>query len=229
MEKEDIAKENVNVRKSKKIIDYFFITFLIFVIGSIFGFIIETISISLVLGELEIRKGLVYGPFVQVYGIGAVAYYILLEIIKTKDIKKVFIYSMIIGGAIEYICSFLLEVFIGKVSWDYSNDFINFNGRTSLEYMIIWGIIGILFLKLIYPLFKKMESIIYIKWVKVITIIIFIFMSFNIWVSSVSAIRQTEREQGIQAEGKLDKWLDIYYPDEMLNKIYHNRYDPENL
>ena len=216
-------------KELEKYKDYVFIIFLIFMVGSIFGFIIETVSISLILGKLEIRKGLVYGPFIQVYGTGAVAYYILLEVIKTKDIKKVFVYSMLIGGTVEYVCSFLLEVFIDKVSWDYSNEFMNFNGRTSLEYMIIWGIIGVVFLKLFYPLLKKFEVIICKRWIKIITIILFVLMSFNIWVSSVSALRQIEREQNIEAEGKLDEWLDKYYPDEMLNKIYHNRYNPQEL
>ena len=216
-------------KELEKYKDYVLIIFLIFMVGSIFGFIIETVSISLILGKLEIRKGLVYGPFIQVYGTGAVAYYILLEVIKTKDIKKVFVYSMLIGGTVEYVCSFLLEVFIDKVSWDYSNEFMNFNGRTSLEYMIIWGIIGVVFLKLFYPLLKKFEVIICKRWIKIITIILFVLMSFNIWVSSVSALRQIEREQNIEAEGKLDEWLDKYYPDEMLNKIYHNRYNPQEL
>ena len=216
-------------KELEKYKDYVLIIFLIFMVGSIFGFIIETVSISLILGKLEIRKGLVYGPFIQVYGTGAVAYYILLEVIKTKDIKKVFVYSMLIGGTVEYVCSFLLEVFIDKVSWDYSNEFMNFNGRTSLEYMIIWGIIGVVFLKLFYPLLKKFEVIICKRCIKIITIILFVLMSFNIWVSSVSALRQIEREQNIEAEGKLDEWLDKYYPDEMLNKIYHNRYNPQEL
>ncbi len=219
MEKKDI--------KDKKILNYLLKLFLIFVICSIFGFIIETVSISLVLRTLEIRKGLVYGPFVQVYGIGGVAYYLLVT--KIKEPKKVFVLSMLLGGAVEYLTSFLQEVFLGKVSWDYSDSIIHFNGRTSIEYMIIWGIIGVIFLKGIYPIFQKLLPMIYFKKVRAATYVLLILMSFNIWISSVSALRQMEREDGIAADSKLDVLLDKYYPDEMLNKIYHNRYDPDEF
>ena len=227
--------------EDKKFLNYCIVIFCIFMIGSILGCIIETSLISFKLQTLEIRKGLLYGPFVQVYGMGAVIYYILFEKInKEKDKEKnknqgiligikIFLISMFLGGITEYICSFLLEVFTGKVSWEYSNYFMNFNGRTCISYMLIWGVIGILFGRFIYPLFKKMEKVIYIKWFRKIILIMFIIMSFNIWISAVSTLRQIERENEIEAKGKLDLFLDKYYPDELLNKIYHNRYDVEEL
>ena len=241
--------------EDKKFLNYCIMVFLIFMIGSIFGCILETLLISVKLQALEIRKGLIYGPFVQVYGMGTVIYYILFEIINKervegKDIIKenrkenikekrksrgiliwiqIFLISMFLGGITEYVCSFLLEIFTGKVSWDYSNYFMNFNGRTSMSYMLIWGAIGILFGKFIYPLFKKIEKVIYIKWFRKFILVIFIFMCFNAWVSAVSTLRQIEREDKIEAKGNLDIFLDKYYPDELLNKIYHNRYDAEEL
>ena len=47
--------------------------FWIFVIGSVFGFVIEMLYATIYTRTLVIRQGLIYGPFVQVYGMGAVA------------------------------------------------------------------------------------------------------------------------------------------------------------
>lgn len=56
----------------KKIIDFLIKIFWIFEIGSVFGFIIEMLYILVYTRTIEIRQGLIYGPFIQVYGIGAV-------------------------------------------------------------------------------------------------------------------------------------------------------------
>ena len=60
--------------KIKDIINFIIKIFWIFVIGSIFGFFLEMLYILAYSRTLEIRQGLIYGPFIQVYGMGAVAY-----------------------------------------------------------------------------------------------------------------------------------------------------------
>ena len=133
---------------------------------------------------LEIRQGLVYGPFIQIYGIGAVAYYILT--LNVQEPKKAFISGMIMGGALEYLCSFFQEIFFGTISWDYSNLFMNLNGRTSLLYCVYWGIIAVLYLKLVYPLLLKIEPLIYKKGAKIITVFMMLFMTFDITISCMA-------------------------------------------
>ena len=86
---------------------------------------------------LQIRQGLIYGPFIQIYGMGAIAYHILISVIKDNP-KKAFFGGMIMGGSLEYICSFLQEIFFGTISWDYSKLFMNLNGRTCLLYCVYW-------------------------------------------------------------------------------------------
>ena len=64
--------------------------FWIFVIISIFGCILETIVCFVQKGHFEIRQGVIYGPFIPVYGAGAVIYYLLVPKITgatTEDTK----------------------------------------------------------------------------------------------------------------------------------------------
>ena len=205
----------------KKIIVYIVKIFWIFVIGSVFGFFAEMLYGLVYTRTLVIRQGLVYGPFIQIYGIGAVAYYILIS--KVQEPKRAFFSGMIMGGSLEYLCSFLQEIFFGTISWDYSNLFMNLNGRTCLIYFVYWGIIAILYLKIVYPLLLKIEPLIYKNGVKVFTVFFMIFMTFDIVISCMAGNRQKERHQSIPADGALDEFLDKAYPDELLDRIYDNK------
>ena len=81
--------------------------FLIFMIGSIIGYIVEMIVALVQEGHLESRQGVIYGPFTPIYGVGIVIYYLAFQKIKTRDKKKIFLISMLLGGTVEYLFSFL--------------------------------------------------------------------------------------------------------------------------
>ena len=209
--------------KDKKIVNFIMKIFWIFVIGSIFGFVAEILYISVYTRTIEVRKGLIYGPFIQVYGIGALAYHFLTA--KVKSPKEAFFYGMLMGGIIEYIFSFFQEILWESVSWDYSNMFLNINGRTSLTYAVYWGIIAVIYLKVVNPIFKKIEPLIYKKSIRICTYIFMVFMTFDIAISCMAVSRQVERRKKISADNGISQFLDEYYPDELLDKIYFNRRD----
>lgn len=205
----------------KKIINCSIKIFWIFVIGSVFGFFAEMLYALVYTRTLEIRRGLIYGPFIQIYGMGAVAYYILISNI--QEPKKAFMSGMLMGGGLEYLCSFFQEIFFGTISWDYSNLFMNLNGRTSLLYCVYWGIIAIIYLKIIYPSFQKMEVWIDRKGIKIFTAFFMLFMTFDIVISCMAGNRQQERRQNKPADGVVDEFLDYAYPDALLDRIYNNK------
>lgn len=208
------------MKKRKEIERIILRIFWILVIGSVFGFFAEMLYALVYTRTLEIRHGLIYGPFIQVYGMGALAYYFLIR--KETDPKSAFIKGMIMGGILEYLCSFLQEVFFGTISWDYSDMFLNINGRTSLLYCIYWGIIGVFFLKLVYPWFKKMDKYLDKKNIRIFSYILLVFVIFDVVISCMATTRQEERKKGIPPQNQVDEFLDNTYPDEFLNKIYNN-------
>ena len=204
-----------------KIIIYMTKIFWIFVIGSVFGFFAEMLYALVYTRTIEIRQGLIYGPFIQIYGIGAVAYYILISYV--QEPKKAFFSGMLMGGCLEYLCSFFQEIFFGTISWDYSDLFMNLNGRTCLIYCVYWGMIAVLYLKLIYPFFQKIEPLIYKKKIKIFTVLMVLFMAFDIVISCMAGNRQKERHKNIPPKNIVDEFIDKNYPDELLDKIYNNK------
>ena len=207
----------------KKIINYSIKIFWIFVIGSVFGFFAEMFYALVYTRTLEIRQGLIYGPFIQISGMGAVAYYILISNI--QEPKKAFFAGVIMGSSLEYLCSFFQEIFFGTISWDYSDLFMNLNGRTSLIYAVYWGIIAVAYLKIVYPVFQRMEPMIDKKSIRIVTVFFMLFMTFDITISCMAGSRQQERRQNVPANGAIDEFLDRVYPDELLDRIYNNKKD----
>ena len=196
--------------------------FWIFLIGSILGYGIEMIVGLVQNGHFVSRQGLLFGPFIQVYGVGLVAYYLVISNIRKKSYIKIFFITMLLGGIVEYLFSYFQETWFGTISWDYSNLLFNIHGRTSLLHCLYWGIGGVLFVRFILPLIRSLN-----EWCKntnfrFITAFLVLFITFDIVMSGMAGSRQLERKNNIAANGYIDNFFDEYYPDEKLEQIYSN-------
>ena len=129
---------------------------------------------------------------------------------------------MIVGSAVEYICSWGQELVLGSRSWDYSNMPFNLNGRICLLYSIFWGILGVLWIKNIYPRMAKWILKIPNRAGKIITWLLVAFMIANIVMTSLSLARWVERIQDKPASNGIENWLDDHFPDERMEKIFAN-------
>ena len=205
-------------RKSK--FNEVFKIFIIFMIGSIIGYIVEMIVALVQNGHFVSRQGLLYGPFTPVYGIGILVYYIFFKFVKTRNKGIVFISSMILGGITEYLCSYIQEKAFGTISWDYSDWIFNINGRTTLIHCTYWGLAGLSYIE---PLIPKIEEFVKNHKVKIMATSVAVFMIFNIAISSMAAIRQKERLDDIPAEDSMDRFLDNMYPDEYMDEVFANK------
>lgn len=125
-----------------------------FVIGSFLGWIIEIIF-KTISGEYNARAGMANGPFCMLYGIGT----FFLAIIISKYIKNIFLLflvSSIVLTIFEYATGLLLEKVFGIELWDYTKLRFGINKYISLEFMCIWGILGVIFIKYILPALNNM-------------------------------------------------------------------------
>ena len=211
------------MKKLRTVNNYILICFWIFVLGSVFGFFAEMMYGLVYTRTIVIRKGLIYGPFIQIYGMGAVAYYFLTKV--EQNPKQIFFKGMIMGGVLEYLASFLEEIFFHSVSWEYSGMLLNLNGRTSIQYCIYWGLIAVFFLKVVYPGVLKLEKVIKNKKHYYVSYILMIFMAYDIAISSFATQRRYERKENIPPKNSFDAYLDAKYPDELIDRIYNNKRD----
>lgn len=200
---------------------------LLFAIGSIFGAYYEEIMHFIKYLWLEgnivlvSRSGLVYGPFSPVYGIAVVLLYLFFCFKERKWYTNYFL-GCFICGSCEYLASFIQEKVFGSISWDYSNLFLNINGRTTVPIIIAWGFLTLLFVYVIYPFLNKLYHKISPKVVNIFAIIVCSFLLFDVTVSALAVHRQRERHNNIAPTNFVDRFCDKHYPDELLNKIYEN-------
>ena len=201
--------------------------FIIFLIASVIGSLYEQIlNLFLVYsrtGELvwEYRRGVIYGPFNVIYGFGAVLIIYLLADKKHKWYETI-LYGSLLGGGIEYLISFLQETFTRTTSWDYSNKFLDINGRTTLPFMLIWGIFSFLFVRYLYPFVSRLIEKTPYNLGKILTRIFVIFMIVNMTISWSAIIRQTLRKNSVPPLTPVGRFLDEHYDDEFLSKYFPN-------
>ena len=159
----------------------FFNLFWIFVIASVAGVVIESIYHVLVVdfGHYEDRAGLLWGPFSPIYGFGAVLMTLALNRFHNAPIPVVFLVSAVIGGAFEYFVSWFMEYAFGAIAWDYTGTFLNINGRTNFMFMCMWGVLGVVWVKLALPALLHTVNLIPWRWHYSITALCAALMIFD--------------------------------------------------
>lgn len=200
----------------------FYKVFLVFFIGSFLGVLVEVAWAYIKYGGYESRKGFVYGPFNPVYGFGAVLMTVLLYRYRNRGALYSFLGAMLIGSVLEYLLSFFQERLFGSTSWDYSNVPLNINGRICLLYSIFWGVLGVIWIKGMYPILSYWLSKVPNHIGKNITIVLFVFMIVNALVTLSAVNRWSERVEGLPPVRALDYVLDSYFPDDRMVDIYPN-------
>lgn len=197
--------------------------------GSFAGVVVELLWCLVRNGYLESRAGLVYGPFNLLYGVGAVALTLILYRYRNRSSAFSFFGGIIIGSAVEYLLSWGQETLFGSTSWDYSELPFNINGRICLLYSVFWGILGVLWIKSIYPRVAKIILKIPNKAGKIITWALTVFMIFNAVMSLLSVWRWSERVHNVPATTIADEFFDKRFPDSRMERIFANmEFDSED-
>lgn len=215
-----------NIENNKKIRFasgyHFYKMFWVFFICSFLGYFVENIFYFVRHGDFANRVGLIYGPFIQIYGLSAVIMVLILHSTNVKKYINIFFASGFIGATFEFLSSFFQENIFGTISWDYSSHAFDFFGRTSLTYSFYWALLGVVLIKFIYPLISDLIEKMPNKFGSIITFLLITFMIFDILASSFAVHRAHERYQQIPASNYFEKKIDKYYPDSFMNLKYPN-------
>jgi len=211
--------------KDKTVFAYgcgFYKLVVLFFVGAFVGDIIETIFCRITMGEWMSRSSVVWGHFSIVWGLAIAAATLMLYKYKDRSDGFLFLIGTGLGGAYEYLCSVFTEIVFGKVFWDYSDIPFNLGGRINLLYCFFWGIAAVVWFKLIYTRLSKVIEKIPVKFGKITTWILVVFMIANVLMSCFALTRYDQREKGIDAKQSWQVWLDKHYDDEKMMRIYPN-------
>lgn len=148
----------------KRVTDVLGSYFFYFMLYSIIGWIYEVFLEVVVYKWGFTNRGVLYGPYCPVYGVGALAFLFTVRPIlrrkwesKLRYLKPVFAFlgCMFVATAIELVTSYALEAITGSWPWQTYVDYaINFQGRIALSPSIRFGLGGVLFLYVLQPCFE---------------------------------------------------------------------------
>lgn len=192
----------------------------LFIIGGFLGALVEVIFMLITRHQLVSRSSLVYGQFSIVWAGGCGLLTLILYRIKDKNDRYIFLMGTILGGAYEYVCSVFTEVVFGTVFWDYSKFAFNLGGRINLLYCFFWGIVAVIWIKGIYPFLSGLIEKIPRKVGKIVCNCILVFLICDALISSLALIRYTQRHIGNPPRNQYEEYLDEYFPDERMEKVY---------
>lgn len=156
---------------------------LMFFSFSFIGWIWE-VGIHIIEDARFVNRGVLHGPWLPIYGSGAMIILLLLNRFRNKPVAEFFL-AMTLCGGVEYFTSWLLEVTKdGTKWWDYSDYFLNLNGRICAEGLLIFGVAGVAGVYFLAPVLDNFFSKISTKKaVIILVILIAIFVVDNIYSS----------------------------------------------
>lgn len=126
--------------------------FLIFISGCFVGWLYEEVFYTVTEGMLR-NRGILYGPWLPIYGIGAIGIYAM------KPLKKnpflLFLLCIGITGVVEYIIGFAGIKLFDMRLWDYRGLFLNINGIICFRSVVSFGLLGLFFHYILEPFSEK--------------------------------------------------------------------------
>lgn len=129
----------------------------VFLSMSVFGWLWE-VSLHLIENGEFVNRGALHGPWLPIYGSGALLILTLLYKFRKKPGLE-FVSTVIVCGILEYMTSWVMEIVNdGTKWWDYSGYFLNLNGRICAEGLIVFGIGGLAITYIIAPIIDNLVS-----------------------------------------------------------------------
>ena len=120
-----------------------------FFIYAFLGWCTEVSYAALVTGKF-VNRGFLNGPVCPVYGFGAVI--VLAALTPLADnLLLLFLGSMALASALEWLTGFALEKLFHQRWWDYSDQPFNLNGYICLRFSVAWGFACLFVVELLHP------------------------------------------------------------------------------
>lgn len=196
--------------------------FVLFLFGSVAGFFLEGVWHIFKTGTWESHSAVVWGPFCIIYGVGLLAVYLIALLLSRFGLLRQFTAFAVSGAVIEYFASLIQEIWLGSASWDYSDHFLNIDGRISLQMALFWGVLGLLFVCFLRsPLCCVLDRI-RGKRLNYVCTILSIFMAINLLVTASALNRWKDRQNGKTAMTTIELAMDHWFNNATMTALFPN-------
>ena len=193
-----------------------------YVLGGVVGTLWETVLNYCKGNGFVYCNGSIFTPINFVYGFGALVIWIFLANSNRKPYMT-YIYGTIGGGIVEYLLNFLEEKILGARSWDYSNEFLNINGRTTIPFMLFWGLLCLAVVYGVYNPLAKIYDKCPKKMMTTIAIVLLAIVVTDLAITVTALARYSARQQGVISKTELGLFLDRVFNDDYMKLHFPNQ------
>lgn len=121
----------------------------VYALAGLIGTVHKTIWAYQAKGMFEYCNGSILTPPSTTCTVSALAIVIARRRI---DRGKVVLVGGLAGGMLEFAMSLIQQYLLGSRSWNYANEPLNIGGRTTVPFMLFWGLLCYLIVRFILPL-----------------------------------------------------------------------------
>jgi len=121
-----------------------------FIIYCVCGWIWES-SFCSIKAKKWINRGFLMGPYIPIYGCGALVVYLTLYPLK-EDLWLVYMGGVVFPTILEFLTSWIMEKLFAATWWDYSNEKFNIQGRICLKVSLFWGFFSVIMVEILHPI-----------------------------------------------------------------------------
>lgn len=180
-----------------------------FFVYAFLGYLCEVAYCSICQRKL-VNRGYLYMPICPIYGCGAII--ILLSMLPISNMwYLVLILGILLTSGLEYLTSYVMELFFHMRWWDYSKRKFNINGRVCLRNSLMFGALVMLVIYGLHPLMIKLMDVIGILAIRVIISILLTGLIIDFIFSTIKNINIAKVVAKINqlAEGAADKLKEL--------------------
>ena len=199
--------------------NYIYLMAWFFFIYAFLGWCTEVVYAALVHGKF-VNRGFLNGPVCPIYGFGVVIVLCALEPIR-NNFALLYLGSVVLTTALEFITGFVLDKLFHKHWWDYSKEHFNIKGYICLKFSLIWGFACLIVVDIVHPVIHEFVKLLPDK-ISIVILIIFTFAIISDMAVTVLGINKTNKYLMLmQATAKELRELSDSIGTELSDKAVH--------
>lgn len=158
-----------------------------------------------------------WGPFSPIYGVGAVLMTLFLHRLRHRNWLLVFLAAALLGGTFEWCAGTVWQDAFGFVAWSYQDQPFNIQGKTCLGIAVVWGILGVLWIKVLMPVTVRVAELIPERARTTVTAACFAFAVVDAVVTVSAFGFWFDRQVGMPVDTPLRQFFATWFGDEFMS------------
>ena len=115
-----------------------------------------------------------------------------------------------------------METAFGVLAWDYSDEFLNIQGRTDLAHALAWGALGLVWMRILLPTILRTARAVPLRWRALVTTVALVFFLIDGMTTLVALDCWSARQAGVPVQTNEQKFFAEHFDDKFMRERFSN-------